>query len=91
MTILSPRTTRELTPEVLKNQVEMYGQTEAEMCADLEFLVKMNMHVGSNDKAMNLAAMSILSDAQEAIAHGSNEMARQFINKSKWLITYNQR
>jgi hypothetical protein len=31
-----------------------------------------------------LYIMSILSDAQEAMAYGNTELARQWINKAKW-------
>jgi hypothetical protein len=34
-----------------------------------------------------MLAMSILSDAQEVMAMGSVEQARQFINKSKYILS----
>jgi len=35
---------------------------------------------------INMLAMSILSDAQECIAIGSFDRARQFINRAKYVI-----
>ena len=35
---------------------------------------------------LNMLAMSILSDAQECIAIGSFDRARQFINRAKYVI-----
>ena len=36
---------------------------------------------------LSMLAMSILSDAQECIAMGHNNMARQFINRAKFIIS----
>lgn len=35
---------------------------------------------------LTMLAMSILSDAQECIAIGNDEMARQYINRAKYVI-----
>ena len=37
-----------------------------------------------------MLAMYILSDAQECIAVGRNDMARQFINRAKFVISQNE-
>jgi hypothetical protein len=42
--------------------------------------------LGDTNGALMLA-MGILSDAQHVMAHGDTEMARQFINKSKYVIS----
>jgi hypothetical protein len=34
-----------------------------------------------------MLAMGILSDAQEVMEHGNTEQARQFINKSKYILS----
>jgi len=39
---------------------------------------------------LSMLAMSILSDAQECIAVGRNNMARQFINRAKFVISQNE-
>jgi hypothetical protein len=39
---------------------------------------------------LTMLAMSILSDAQECIAVGRNDMARQFINRAKFVISQNK-
>ena len=38
-----------------------------------------------------MLTLSILSDAQEAMAHGDNETARQFINRAKYVIRLNRK
>lgn len=35
-----------------------------------------------------MLAMSILSDAQECMAHGDTETARQYINRAKYVLNY---
>jgi hypothetical protein len=42
--------------------------------------------LGDTNGALMLA-MGILSDAQHVMAHGDTETARQFINKSKYVIS----
>ena len=39
---------------------------------------------------LTMLAMSILSDAQECIAVGRNDTARQFINRAKFVISQNK-
>lgn len=38
-----------------------------------------------------LLAVSMLSDAQEVMSHGDTELARQFINKAKYVILSDKR
>lgn len=89
--ILTPKSTRN-APEDIEWQKQCYGMTEEELCKDLAFLVNMNARFSGEERnAFNLASMSILSDAQEATARDQKEMARQFINKAKWLIAYHMK
>lgn len=60
------------------SQIKMFGETVK------EFNEAFNSG-GDTDKLMY--AMSILSDAQEVMAMGQTEVARQFINKSKYFIS----
>ena len=87
---LEPKSCLEPNPEqTLRHQRQMYGMSESEMCQDLQFLVKLNSyHAKSLTEVMNMSAMSILSDCQEALERGLNEQARQYINKAKWLMMY---
>jgi hypothetical protein len=58
----------------------MYGCTKA----DLDELI-----ADSQDPLMGglgMLAMSILSDAQERIAVGHGDIARQYINRAKYII-----
>ena len=60
-----------------QRQMRMYGCTEA----DIELAVA--------DTIMGsplMLAGSILSDAQEEMAHGQHERARQFINRAKYIL-----
>jgi len=63
-------------PQSKESQIEMFGETIEAM--DAAFARRF----GSED--MYIA--SILSDAQEVMAHGDTEQARQFINKAKHFI-----
>jgi len=54
-------------------QVEMYGQTEAQVMAAVRGYPLMY-------------AAGILSDAQEAMASGDTENARQYMNKAKCIM-----
>jgi len=56
---------------------QMFGCTEEDLKAMLDSPFYAN--------PLMLAA-SILSDAQEELARGHDERARQYINKSKWVI-----
>jgi hypothetical protein len=65
-----------MTQELIKRQVACFGMTMEEVEAEYQHAAPMY------DRLM--FAMSILSDAQEAMQRGMTEMARQFINKAKY-------
>jgi hypothetical protein len=59
--------------------MEIYGCTHADLVSMMNTQMKYrNEHF--------MLAMSILSDAQEAIAHNEKNMARQFINRAKFVM-----
>jgi len=64
--------------------VEMYGCTQDD-------LGQMMANPINRIGGIYMLTMSILSDAQEAMAHGDNEMARQFINRAKYVIRLNRK
>lgn len=57
---------------------QMFGCTEEDLKAMLDLALDFNSPL--------MLAASILSDAQEELARGHDETARQYINKSKWVI-----
>ena len=59
--------------------VKMYGCTHDDMVCMMND--PMNFIGGHS-----MLAMSILSDAQECIARGMDETARQYINRAKYVI-----
>ena len=59
--------------------MKMYGCTHDDMVCMMND--PMNFIGGHS-----MLAMSILSDAQECIARGMNETARQYINRAKYVI-----
>ena len=66
--------------ELIIKQMNMYGMTRQEM----EDMIADEMHPLMGGHYM--LAMSILSDAQECIAIGRHETARQYINRAKYVI-----
>lgn len=60
----------------MENEIKMYGCTKADLIEMLED------SIGSYE----MLAMGIMSDAQQVMAHGDTETARQFINKAKWVL-----
>jgi len=62
-----------------KQYMVMYGCTQDDMVAMMN--EPMNFIGGHY-----MLAMSILSDAQECIARGNNNTARQYINKAKYVM-----
>ena len=68
----------------MHNYEDMYGCSKEELlevCEDSQ-----QPYMGG----LSMLAMSILSDAQECIAIGRNNMARQFINRAKFVISQNK-
>lgn len=64
---------------------QMYGCTEVQVHG----MIENNLYAKllGKDAGDLMLAMSILSDAQEVMAMGSVEQARQFINKSKYILS----
>jgi hypothetical protein len=63
----------------------MFGCTQDAMDSLVEASLYRSMLGDTNGLLM--LAMGILSDAQHVMAHGDTEQARQFINKSKYVIS----
>lgn len=70
---------------ITNTDVEMFGCTQKAMDAMMEDSLYRSM-LGDTNGALMLA-MSILSDAQHVMACGNTDQARQFINKSKYVIS----
>lgn len=65
------------------HQIAMYGCTEA----DIEAMYRDTIYRKTDpDTGGCMLVMAILSDAQEALAHGDAESNRRWINKAKYLI-----
>ena len=60
--------------ETDKRYMDIYGCTQL----DMEDMLHEDMPC--------MLAMSILSDAQEAMVHSDNETARQYINRAKFVL-----
>jgi len=63
-----------------EQQIKMFGETVAQMEEAAEMLGPLIFNE-------TMYAMQILSDAQEVLACGHAELARQFINKAKFFLT----
>ena len=59
--------------------IKMYGCTHDDMVCMMNDPINF---IGGH----SMLAMSILSDAQECIARGMDETARQYINRAKYVI-----
>lgn len=64
---------------------QMFGCTEAEMHSMIEH--NSYAHLLGKDAGDLLLAMSILSDAQELLAHGGTDRVRQYMNRSKFILS----
>jgi len=62
---------------------DMYGCTHAELVSMMNNPMNNPMNFRNGHFML---AMSILSDAQEAIVHNEKNMARQFINRAKFVM-----
>lgn len=69
---------------ITSTDVEMFGCTQKAMDDMMENSLHRSM-LGDTSGLLMLA-MGILSDAQHVMACGNTEQARQFINKSKYVI-----
>ena len=69
-----------------QRDVLMFGMSSADIREMVETsiyrLASVDLH------ADGMMVMSILSDAQEAMAHGDVETARQYINRAKYVLNY---
>jgi len=63
-----------------EQQIAMYGCT----VGDMKIAVDESLDLRFGGGAM--VSISMLSDAQEEIARGMREQARQTINRAKWVI-----
>lgn len=69
-----------------KRQVSMFGCTTAQMREAVEESLSFRF------SGPAMYAMSLMSDAQEEIARGLDEDARQTLNRAKWIVsTYLQK
>lgn len=69
-----------------KRQVSMFGCTTAQMREAVEESLSFRF------SGPAMYAMSMMSDAQEEIARGLDEDARQTLNRAKWIVsTYLQK
>jgi hypothetical protein len=69
---------------ITSTDVQMFGCTQGDMDSMMEASMYRSMLGDTNGLLM--LAMGILSDAQHVMACGNTEQARQFINKSKYVI-----
>ena len=69
---------------ITSTDVEMFGCTQDAMDSMVEASLYRSMLGDTNGLLM--LAMGILSDAQHVMACGNTDQARQFINKSKYVI-----
>ena len=70
---------------ITNTDTQMFGCTQEAM----DDLYEANLYrsVLGDKTGCLMLAMGILSDAQEVMAHGNTEQARQFINKSKYILS----
>jgi len=64
-----------------KRQVSMFGCTTAQMREAVEESLTFRF------SGPVMYAMSLMSDAQEEIARGLDEDARQTLNRAKWIVS----
>ena len=63
--------------------MEIYGCTHADLVSMMNNPMNNPMNFRNGHYML---AMSILSDAQEAMVHNEKNMARQFINRAKFVM-----
>lgn len=69
-----------MTTAQISREVSMFGCTEADLRQSIESSITFKF------TGPAMVAMSYMSDAQEEMAHGMTERARQTINCAKWII-----
>ena len=69
-----------------QRDVSMFGASSA----DIRGMVETSIYRITSEElhADAMMVMSILSDAQEVMAHGNVETARQYINRAKYVLNY---
>lgn len=77
--------------ERIDPEVAMFGTTRQAMAIDLDLQRRVYQNPVATERhprtsGWGMLAMAILSDAQEVMARGDVETARQFVNKAKWVI-----
>lgn len=70
--------TKEVTQARIANEIAMYGERPEVFWARHKAFVQMT--------SVDMFVSGLMSDAQECIAHGLNEEARQILNKAKWVL-----
>lgn len=65
----------------LERERRMYGATVETMLDEIGGSLTMKC------AGPAMCAMSLMSDAQEEIAHGMTEQARQTLNRAKWVVS----
>ena len=69
-----------------QRDVALFGASSA----DIRDMVETSIYRITSEElhADAMMVMSILSDAQEVMAHGDVETARQYINRAKYVLNY---
>ena len=69
-----------------QRDVSMFGASSE----DIRDMVETSIYRITSEElhADAMMVMSILSDAQEVMAHGNVETARQYINRAKYVLNY---
>jgi hypothetical protein len=68
-------------PVAYNREIAMYG------CAIADFKESIEDSFTFKLSGPTMVAMSLMSDAQEEMAHGMTENARQTINRAKWILS----
>jgi hypothetical protein len=63
-----------------EREISMYG------CEIAEFKESMEQSMTFKCSGAAMIVMSLMSDAQEELAHGVEEAARQTLNRAKWTV-----
>ncbi len=74
---------------VVKAKIEMKQDRERAMygCSMADFKESLEDSFTFKVSGPAMCAMSLMSDAQEEMAHGMVENARQTINRAKWILS----
>jgi hypothetical protein len=70
--------TKEVTQARIQNEIAMYGERPEIFWSRHKAFVQMT--------GIEMFVSGLMSDAQECIAHGMDEEARQILNKAKWVL-----